>query len=347
MLNEKEIRLIKSYYIRLSIVLPTLAGAFLPALPFIVCSFFNYLLGDGVSITKVIWVYPIVAAISVILFSYCALSVRFGMLSKKWKAILSKANHVEQEELDSTKAARANATRAMGNLTGSTAMNVASAYETVSVASEYTNTMRGNIKRVADVFQVKLPRTGFLAVVCILLPSILVAGSFVPVLIGSYHEGNEAIAKREVVFENYNNAFTDMDYGVHFLQDKKSDDIIFNFSDKADKRKYVSIEGNRYGELEAFNVIYPIDLSKTSQENIEDMKLFVKDMEIKFKSSNNDLKALANQNFVELFDSVSDEYTSKETNEEVFTQNESDEVEVSLSSHVDDNPYFYFKIELK
>lgn len=276
MLSEKEEKIIKRYYILLKIAIPSLIMAFLIGFIWLVLVTVDglFLHGD-IKITLSLNVYIGFAIGYITLFVYGFLYPRFGMLGETWKGILRKCQIRQTDFGNYDKIAEAQATRALGNLTGSSGLQAAGAVDTVDAAIDIGSSMLKNVVNVANRAGVSLPNTRKYTLSLVIIPVLILVCVFIPQYIESYDNleyekrlVSESVCKLNDIFEE-NCVYVSMDDINERYQDYGYDITGYLYDFDTDDRTRVTVTVNEEGLIS--DVIYSlsVNIKVSNDENID------------------------------------------------------------------------------
>ena len=191
MLDEKEIRKVKSYCVLPKLTLAAIVASAITGLwwAFLV-RIDRVLLGSsGLYIPAFILCFTKVA-IYVVFFVYFFISTRIGLSSKKWRAIEDKVNRNYEGDVDNIGVSRTLSEKALAEelersndrrlknegkvLEGKTAIS------TFGWAHKYSNLMEENAREVAEKAGIKVPDVKKYIALLVIVPMLLLLISFIP-----------------------------------------------------------------------------------------------------------------------------------------------------------------------
>ena len=189
-LSEKDTRMIKRYCICPRLAVVALIMAFALAVPFILGEMIGDLVfygrGDFRFIGWAVWIGLFVLYVAI--FCYCALAAKFGMLGKRWKALVERLS-VQQSESDYTAGAgMAVGTLAAGGIMRDSDNNViqsagdiatvAGAVGSAAVASKQMAAIGNKAKAVAKAYGVAIPNNKRAIIVMIVAPLLIMGAAY-------------------------------------------------------------------------------------------------------------------------------------------------------------------------
>ena len=191
MLTEHEEKLIQRYYIYPKIAITAVIMALALGVPFILLEMIDDLVfHDEEVIFWGLYVYLGFAALYLILFCYCTLRAKLGMRKEEWQELQRRLKVRQQQSDYSAAAAGAMAMGAAGRLMqksqnktvrgAGTAAQVAGAVGAVATAGAMSAEIAHNAQAMAEAYGVPLPRTKGLRTVLVLLPLVILIGTYIP-----------------------------------------------------------------------------------------------------------------------------------------------------------------------
>lgn len=191
MLTEHEEKLIQRYYIYPKIAITVVIMALALGVPFILLEMIDDLVfHDEEVIFWGLYVYLGFAALYLILFCYCTLRAKLGMRKEEWQELQRRLRVRQQQSDYSAAAAGAMAMGAAGRLMqksqnktvrgAGTAAQVAGAVGAVATAGAMSAEIAHNAQAMAEAYGVPLPRTKGLRTVLVLLPLVILIGTYIP-----------------------------------------------------------------------------------------------------------------------------------------------------------------------
>ena len=191
MLTEHEEKLIQRYYIYPKIAITVVIMALALGVPFILLEMIDDLVfHDEEVIFWGLYVYLGFAALYLILFCYCTLRAKLGMRKEEWQELQRRLKVRQQQSDYSAAAAGAMAMGAAGRLMqksqnktvrgAGTAAQVAGAVGAVATAGAMNAEIAHNAQAMAEAYGVPLPRTKGLRTVLVLLPLVILIGTYIP-----------------------------------------------------------------------------------------------------------------------------------------------------------------------
>ena len=191
MLTEHEEKLIQRYYIYPKIAITAVIMALALGVPFILLEMIDDLVfHDEEVIFWGLYVYLGFAALYLILFCYCTLRAKLGMRKEEWQELQRRLRVRQQQSDYSAAAAGAMAMGAAGRLMqksqnktvrgAGTAAQVAGAVGAVATAGAMSAEIAHNAQAMAEAYGVPLPRTKGLRTVLVLLPLVILIGTYIP-----------------------------------------------------------------------------------------------------------------------------------------------------------------------
>lgn len=191
MLTEHEEKLIQRYYIYSKIAITAVIMALALGVPFILLEMIDDLVfHDEEVIFWGLYVYLGFAALYLILFCYCTLRAKLGMRKEEWQELQRRLKVRQQQSDYSAAAAGAMAMGAAGRLMqksqnktvrgAGTAAQVAGAVGAVATAGAMSAEIAHNAQAMAEAYGVPLPRTKGLRTVLVLLPLVILIGTYIP-----------------------------------------------------------------------------------------------------------------------------------------------------------------------
>lgn len=191
MLTEHEEKLIQRYYIYPKIAITAVIMALALGVPFILLEMIDDLVfHDEEVIFWGLYVYLGFAALYLILFCYCTLRAKLGMRKEEWQELQRRLKVRQQQSDYSAAAAGAMAMGAAGRLMqksqnktvrgAGTAAQVAGAVGAVATAGAMSAEIAHNAQAMAKAYGVPLPRTKGLRTVLVLLPLVILIGTYIP-----------------------------------------------------------------------------------------------------------------------------------------------------------------------
>lgn len=191
MLTEHEEKLIQRYYIYPKIAITVVIMALALGVPFILLEMIDDLVfHDEEVIFWGLYVYLGFAALYLILFCYCTLRAKLGMRKEEWQELQRRLS-VRQSQSDYSGAVAGSlAMGATGRLMQKsqnktvrgvgTAAEVAGAIGAVATAGAMNAEIAHNAQTMAEAYGVPLPRTKGLRTVLVLLPLVILIGTYIP-----------------------------------------------------------------------------------------------------------------------------------------------------------------------
>lgn len=191
MLTEHEEKLIQRYYIYPKIAITVVIMALALGVPFILLEMIDDLVfHDEEVIFWGLYVYLGFAALYLILFCYCTLRAKLGMRKEEWQELQRRLS-VRQSQSDYSGAVAGSlAMGATGRLMQKsqnktvrgvgTAAEVAGAIGAVATAGAMNAEIAHNAQAMAEAYGVPLPRTKGLRTVLVLLPLVILIGTYIP-----------------------------------------------------------------------------------------------------------------------------------------------------------------------
>ena len=191
MLTEHEEKLIQRYYIYPKIAITAVIMALALGVPFILLDMIDDLVfHDEEVIFWGLYVYLGFAALYLILFCYCTLRAKLGMRKEEWQELQRRLKVRQQQSDYSAAAAGAMAMGAAGRLMqksqnkpvrgAGTAAQVAGAVGAVATAGAMSAEIAHNAQAMAEAYGIPLPRTKGLRTVLVLLPLVILIGTYIP-----------------------------------------------------------------------------------------------------------------------------------------------------------------------
>lgn len=189
-LSEKDTRMIKRYCICPKLAVVALIMAFALAVPFILGEMIGDLVfygrGDFRFIGWEVWIGLFV--VYIVIFCYCALVSKFGMLGKRWKALVERLS-VQQSESDyAAESGMAIGTLAAGGIMRDSDNNtiqsagdiatVAGAVGSAAVASKQMAAIGNKAKAVAKAYGVAIPNNKRAIIAMIVAPLLIMGAAY-------------------------------------------------------------------------------------------------------------------------------------------------------------------------
>lgn len=191
MLTEHEEKLIQRYYIYPKIAITVVIMALALGVPFILLEMIDDLVfHDEEVIFWGLYVYLGFAALYLILFCYCTLRAKLGMRKEEWQELQRRLSVCQSQSDYSGAVAGSLAMGATGRLMQKsqnktvrgvgTAAEVAGAIGAVATAGAMNAEIAHNAQAMAEAYGVPLPRTKGLRTVLVLLPLVILIGTYIP-----------------------------------------------------------------------------------------------------------------------------------------------------------------------
>ncbi len=205
MLNAQEKHLIKKYYLFTILSKVSFIMALLIGIPWIICCMINDIAYEGVSFSMVgMYVYLALVLLYMIAFCYMLISVRRGVKKEAWQKIVEKAqvtlsNKDYSDQLTMAVGAGA-AGRLLRNADSTHMQNAGKAFEVLAAAGsaitvhQMTKEMAQNVRLVAGIFSVELPKASKYVLSVILIPIMILVGSYIPQFVSSSRILEEHVA---------------------------------------------------------------------------------------------------------------------------------------------------------
>lgn len=284
MLNEKEKKLIRKYYLMPSLGKAFLALSLLIGLVWLILVMVNDLVFHGTFYLLGTLTYLGIVIVYLIAFIVCFLTPRFGMKKEAWKNIVDQAN-VEMKENDySSQLVAAIGTKAAGNLMklsdSSTANKIGDALDVVaSIGMFYTIFKMGTeLKRqaqvIATVLEVKLPKVKRYVLFIIFLPIILLIMSYVPHFITSKQNMDTSIALTMQTISKLESAY-DKQCATVFLEDPNKNykssgyqATCHLYPNDAPIDAYSNIKIKNDGVINEVNYVIDVNINASKEENL-------------------------------------------------------------------------------
>ena len=263
MLTEHEEKLIQRYYIYPKIAITAVIMALALGVPFILLEMIDDLVfHDEEVIFWGLYVYLGFAALYLILFCYCTLRAKLGMRKEEWQELQRRLRVRQQQSDYSAAAAGAMAMGAAGRLMqksqnktvrgAGTAAQVAGAVGAVATAGAMSAEIAHNAQAMAEAYGVPLPRTKGLRTVLVLLPLVILIGTYIP----QYSHAHTAMQQNTLLVSQRIEEIT------------KALDPVCEYISADDPKCYVYISLDSTGVLESLSYDEEIIMSLSLEENL-------------------------------------------------------------------------------
>lgn len=329
MLSEKEIHKVKKYSLYPKIAIAAVL------VDFIICGYFLLLvmLDDLAFKTENrlykpgIYLFLVFIIVYMVIFCYGMLYTKLGRKNRKeWKEIVRKADVTLDEKDHSSQVATAVGLNAAGHLMSKSknetvshigsATEIAGAVDTIEVASEIAFETVANAQKVADAFQIQLPKAKKYIIPIVLIPFLTLTAVFIPEYKNSIEVRDQYIQLASESIETLESSF---ETGcVRVSVDDPSKRYNDNYtvtaylyglrSETQDHRKVALKVGlDKEGRIDSVMYSSDIDLNKTAQENLEQIQNEFSSLQNMLSNAN--IKTLTSEVVTEY--QLSDEFKEK------------------------------------
>ena len=267
MLTEHEEKLIQRYYIYPKIAITAVIMALALGVPFILLEMIDDLVfHDEEVIFWGLYVYLGFAALYLILFCYCTLRAKLGMRKEEWQELQRRLS-VCQSQSDYSGAVAMGATGRLMQKSQNktvrgvgTAAEVAGAIGAVATAGAMNAEIAHNAQAMAEAYGVPLPRTKGLRTVLVLLPLVILIGTYIP----QYSHAHTAMQQNTLLVSQRIEEITKaLDPVCEYIS---ADDLRGMNTDAPKCYVYISLDST--GVLESLSYDEEIIMSLSLEENL-------------------------------------------------------------------------------
>ena len=345
MLENKEKRLIKHFYLLSSISLPTIIMVFIISFIWFTFIFiedyilkkesFNYL---GTTIMLII------VAFYIILFSYSILRVKFGIRKDDWQSIINNQN-ISQH---SNRISRAHSLKTASNILKSKSLKTMANLQSVNTTTSMASSLKDNIKKIAEKNNIKVNTKAYILSI-ILIPTLILFSVYIPSIIQTKKENDAKIELLTNTMENLKSIFEQNDYNADYAKI----DIKYSFQYMSiypynKNNSHVSLNLSNDGNIN--DIVYYLDIDKnlTAKENVNALYQIIESTNKILKTTETGKNATDLFVTQDVFYNMASPYLSGDNLKNIYNRIEKGKISYAFSYLVEgyneEQPFIYFDV---